>query len=142
MTSLSQDQVRARRVSAFITLADKELASARHLVSVAPEHAAYFLQQSVEKLLRAVLEHDAKLAGPSHNIRFLAELLTRDHTLYASFISFDGLSSASTRYRYPTELGDVRTISATEVTAQIDKLASLREIVVSHLMSQTGKHHA
>jgi HEPN domain-containing protein len=142
MTSLTHDQIKARRVSAFITLADKELASARHLVAVAPEHAAYFLQQSVEKLLRAVLEHEAKLAGPSHNIRFLAELLTRDHLLYAAFIAFDGLSSASTRYRYPTELGDVRTISASDITTQIAKLTSLREIVVSHLTSKSGKDHA
>lgn len=135
MNTLTPEQIRARRVAAFLVLADKEMASARHLLSVSAEHAAYFVQQSVEKLLRAVLENEAKPAGSTHNIRLLAEILSRQHPLHDVFIAFDSLSSASTRYRYPTEFGDVRTISAPEVETYLANLASLREAVASYLPS-------
>ncbi len=138
MGKLTSDQIRAKRVAAFVAISDKEMASAQHLLSVSTEHAAYFAQQSVEKLLRAVLEHEAKPAGSTHNLRLLAEILSRQHVLYEAFMAFDALSTASTRYRYPTEFGDVRTISAAEVTQYLANLISLRAAVTSHIASHIG----
>ena len=129
------DQIRSRRVAAFLKLADREIASARHLLAVAPEHAAYFTQQAVEKLLRAVLEFEAKPAGATHNLRLLAEILSRTHPLHDAFMTFDVLSSASTRFRYPTEFGDLRVISEAQVAKHLAEFETLRKAVATYLTS-------
>lgn len=65
---MNELEFRIRRVLAFRDLAAQELDAARLLTGQHGPQSAYFLQQSVEKLLRGVLEMLDVPAGPSHNI--------------------------------------------------------------------------
>ena len=50
-----------RRVEAFLQLAEEEFSAAERLQSPLPRQALYFLQQTVEKLVRAALEDEETL---------------------------------------------------------------------------------
>jgi len=88
-----------------MTLAREELRAASTLMKDSPRQAVYFQQQTVEKLLRGVLEAEDIFAGPTHNIRGLTDLLPKGHRFYDLFLEFEELSSAATRYRYPGGAG-------------------------------------
>ena len=55
-----------RRVEAFLQLAEEEFSAAERLQSPLPRQALYFLQQTVEKLVRAALEDEEIVVGTSH----------------------------------------------------------------------------
>jgi HEPN domain-containing protein len=131
MTSAAEH--RRRRIAAFLQLAEEEMRAAETLVSVLPRQSAFFQQQCVEKLLRAVIESEDIPAGPTHNLRTLADLLPREHKLKATFLAFEELSSAATRYRYPSGSGDAPKVSAETVRERQGRLASLRETVQAFL---------
>ncbi len=114
-----------KRVKAFLQIADEEL-----------RQAEYFLQQAVEKLIRATLEAEGVPAGTAHNLSFLAGLLPASHALRARFAEFEHLSSASTRYRYPTGAGSVPTISSEEVAKDLTRVRQLRLDVLEYLRSE------
>jgi HEPN domain-containing protein len=57
-----------KRVEAFLKIAEEELEAARRLQAALPRQAEYFLQQTTEKPLRAVLEIEAIPAGIGHGI--------------------------------------------------------------------------
>ena len=118
-----------RRVEAFLVIADEEFAAAERLSAALPRQAQYFLQQSVEKLIRAVLERENIAAGTGHNISFLAGLMPLGHFLRRRFEAFDHLSAASTRYRYPSPTGVLQNVSAVEVSKTLIEVAALREEV-------------
>ncbi len=103
--------------------------AAETLLSVLPRQSAFSQQQCVEKLLCAVIESEDIPAGPTHNLRTLADLLPREHKLKATFLAFEELSSAATRYRYPSGSGDAPKVSAETVRERQGRLASLREAV-------------
>lgn len=107
---MNAEDIRRKRVSAFATLAVKELEAARLLMETHPEQAAYFLQQSVEKLLRGLLEMQQVASGPTHNIQQLASLLTDAGEWSERFKALDELSVAATRYRYPGPHGNLGSI--------------------------------
>jgi HEPN domain-containing protein len=107
---MTAEDIRRKRVSAFATLAVKELEAARLLMETHPEQAAYFLQQSVEKLLRGLLEMQKVASGPTHNIQQLASLLTDAGEWSERFKALDELSVAATRYRYPGPHGNLGSI--------------------------------
>ncbi len=50
--------LKRKRISAFLEIAQRDLRVAKHLLPDNPETAAFSVQQSAEKLLRAVLEHE------------------------------------------------------------------------------------
>jgi HEPN domain-containing protein len=104
---MSAETQRRRRIGSFLALASEELEAAGLLLENLPRQAAYFHQQRVEKLLRAVLEAEAVPCGPTHNIRQLADMLPAEHSLKDRFLEFDSLSSAATRFRYPTASGAI-----------------------------------
>ena len=83
---------RRRRIASFMTLAFEELKAA-------------------EKLLRAVLEIESIPAGPTHNLRTLADLLDKGHALKPEFLAVEEWSSAATRFRYPSGSGAAPTAS-------------------------------
>jgi HEPN domain-containing protein len=105
-----------KRVKAFLQIAEEELSAAKRLQAPLPRQAQYFLQQSVEKMIRATLEASEIAAGTAHSLSFLAGLLPQSHPLRARFTAFEHLSGA-TRYRYPTGTGVVHNISSDEVLA-------------------------
>ncbi|MDB5643832.1 MAG: hypothetical protein JWN07_3149 [Hyphomicrobiales bacterium] len=131
---------RSRRIDGFLLLASEELAAARQLAPLLPRQGAYFLQQSVEKLARAVLEVENVPAGATHNLRFLADLLGERHVLKAAFIEFDDLTPASTRYRYPSPSGAVSPVKTEQVVARlsdVDRLASIVRNYIDRKRSDT-----
>ena len=66
------------RIDAFLTIAGEELAAALQLEKILPRQSAYFLSQAVEKLLRALVEAEGRVAGTTHNLGFLAGLYDID----------------------------------------------------------------
>jgi HEPN domain-containing protein len=129
----SPSDLRRRRIAAFLQIADEEAQAAATLLGVLPRQCAFFQQQCVEKLLRAVLEAEEIPAGPTHNLRTLTDLLPRDHELRSTFLEFEELSSAATRYRYPSGSGDAPKVSSALVQERQGKLISLREQVETFL---------
>ena len=95
----------ARRVSAFLQLAEEELAAARLLETAGPRQAAYFCQQSAEKLARAILAKAGVPFGTGHGLARMAESLPESHPWRPKLESLDKHSPAATRYRYPTQTG-------------------------------------
>lgn len=125
MTRLSKAQIKQARITSFLQLASEEFEGARKLLPALPKQSAFFMQQSVEKLLRAVLEQEECLAGITHSIEALAALLPARHPLRALFMSFDDLSGAATRFRYPTEVGNLR---APDINAMPQRLADIEDL--------------
>jgi HEPN domain-containing protein len=96
-----------KRIAAFVRIAMRELAVAGDLGNTHPEEAMFHAQQAVEKLVRALVEAEGGVAGPTHNIRALSELLPPEHSLQKQLRPLHELSVAATRYRYPTSGGHV-----------------------------------
>lgn len=65
-----------RRAAAFLTLAEEEAGAADQLIDAFPRQAAYQLQQSVEKVARAILAHENIPFGTSHNLGQMAAALS------------------------------------------------------------------
>jgi len=108
---MSPEELRRLRVRAFQQLAEQELDAARLLAQGHAGQSAYFLQQSVEKLARGLLEMLDIPVGPTHNIHQLAVLMGEKPEWSARFVALDELSVAATRYRYPGPKGNLATIS-------------------------------
>ncbi len=121
------------RVDAFLQIAFEEREAALRLADPLPRQAIYFVQQAVEKLLRAVLEAEGVPAGVSHNLRYLCELFSEEHALKAIFMEFEPLSAASTRYRYPSVTGKLSAPAADDVQKWLKMLTPLDEAVRKRL---------
>jgi hypothetical protein len=134
---LTPELIRKRRIDGFLLIAGEELDGASRFAEPLPRQASYFLQPTVEKLLRAVLELENFPAGPSHNIMGFAQLLPSNHDLRDMFLEFDDLSSASTRYRYPNERGVVRSVDSIQVKSRLSDIQTLdkrvRLFIKTHL---------
>jgi HEPN domain-containing protein len=94
-----------RRVAAFLELAVEESGAARALETEFPRQSAYFAQQAVEKIARAVLAREAIPFGTSHNIGQMAAALPPGHPWRPKLAAFDRLSPAASSHRYPTPGG-------------------------------------
>ncbi|WP_158280172.1 HEPN domain-containing protein [Azospirillum sp. TSH100] len=90
-----------------MTLAEEEAGAAEQLIEAFPRQAAYQLQQSVEKVARAILAYENIAFGTSHNLGQMAAALTVDHPWRDALMEFDRLSPAATRNRYPAPGGRI-----------------------------------
>ncbi len=133
MTRLSKTQIKQARIASFLQLASEEIEAARQLLPTLPNQSAFFMQQSVEKLLRAVLEQEECLAGITHSIEALAALLPAQHPLRAVFMSFDVISGAATRFRYPTEVGNLRAPDINGMPQRLADIDDLQKRVIAFL---------
>ncbi len=127
-----------RRIAAFLQIAEEEIRAAQTLVGLLPRQCAFFQQQGVEKLLRAVLEASDVPAGPTHNLRTLTDLLPGDHVMRATFLSCEDFSSAATRYRYPSGSGNAPVVSDDLVKSRQELLTALRDAVVAFLKNHSS----
>lgn len=93
------------RTDAFLRLAAEELGAAAQLIDDFPRQAAYQLQQTAEKIARAILAHEGIAFGTSHNLGQMAAALPGDHQWRARLMALDHLSPAATIYRYPSPRG-------------------------------------
>ena len=124
-----------KRIAAFIKIALREIESARLLATQSPEDAMFHLQQSVEKLVRALIEAEMAVAGPTHNIAALADLLPTFHPLLNQLKPLYELSVAATRFRYPTSGGNVFEFEG-DIAAVIAQVSSFASAVIAYLKSQ------
>ncbi len=108
-----------------MAISREELEAAEKLKAALPRQALYFLQQAVEKLVRAVLEHEGIPAGTAHNLLYLAGLLPAGHDLRSRFAAFEHLSAAATRYRYPSASGSLARVSAQDVEREFAAVTAL-----------------
>ena len=99
----------ARRIAAFLTLADEELRAARILSRAAPRQAAYYIQQAAEKATRALLTSAGVPFGTGHNLGQMAAALPKEHPLRDRVAGLDRHSGASTFFRYPSPAGRLPT---------------------------------
>ncbi len=124
----------ARRIAAFLTLADEELHAARMLAGGAPRQAAYYLQQAAEKAARALLTAAGVPFGTGHNLGLMASALPAKHPLKQRVGGLDRHSGAATLYRYPSPVGrlppppDIATVNA-EVADVAAFIVEVREFL-------------
>jgi HEPN domain-containing protein len=123
-----------KRIAAFIEIATRDFNAARLLAQATLESAVFHLQQSVEKPVRALIEAETKVAGPTHNISVLADILTSDHPMHTQLKPLFELSLAATRYRYPTSGGTVFDFEG-DVSLIITEVETARIAVVTYLKS-------
>jgi HEPN domain-containing protein len=102
-----------------------------------PEQAAFFLQQSVEKLVRAVLEHEGLVAGKTHSIGAMSGLLPENHPWREAFDAMDRLSPSATRYRYPTSVGGVLKADRGQLSRDIRDVEHIARDVATWLSFRT-----
>lgn len=133
MSAMSQNR---RRVAAFMKIGAEELQAAGRLLADFPDQSMFFLQQSAEKFLRAVIEAEGKTASITHNIRVLADILGEDHPLFPTFVDLQDLSSAATRYRYPTSSGNIMQLDADPQSAFRD-VHKAEAVVTQYLTSKS-----
>jgi len=86
----------------FILIAREELAAARLLAPALPRQAAFFVQQTAEKLLKAVLAAENIVFGKHHNLEALTGQLPDDNVMKADFGRLARFSPYATEHRYPS----------------------------------------
>ncbi|HLJ62868.1 MAG TPA: HEPN domain-containing protein [Stellaceae bacterium] len=115
-------------------IADQELQAAKLLVDPLPSQAAYFVQQAAEKAARAVLTRANVPFGRSHNLEQMAEALPANHPLQGRILTLDRFSGAATRYRYPSEYGNISEAPhPDEVKADIAEVEAFIVVVKQHV---------
>ena len=127
--------IQKRRIASFRQLAGEELAASVALAAGNRRQSVYLLQQAVEKMVRGVLESHSIPAGATHNIRALADLLPPGHALIERFKTFDELTPAATRYRYPTSEGHILDISEDRLKRLIEAVKAL-QLEIDPLLAQ------
>lgn len=90
----------------FFVIAEEELSAARRLVSGHPRQAAFFIQQTAEKLLKALLTAEGVSFSYDHNLDRLTGLLPESNELKVHFLPLGQYSAWATSHRYPSVRGD------------------------------------
>ena len=122
---MDANSLKQKRIAAFLALAQRDLANAKLVMMPSPEAAAFHVQQSAEKLLRAVLEHEIIVSGKTHSLRELAHHLPPEHHWRKPFLDIDHISPGSTRYRYPTSSGRILEADTVELGQDIATVEAL-----------------
>ncbi len=130
---MTPSDLQIRRMNSFLLIAERELRAAGLLGKDLPEQAAYFMQQAIEKLIRALLEFEGIPMGVGHNLRALADQLPPDHPFAGRFRQFDDLSVASTRYRYPTSEGRLLNFDPTQLPPLLESVSGLNDEISNYL---------
>jgi HEPN domain-containing protein len=71
--------------------------------------AIYLCQQAAEKIIRAVVTSEQKRAGKGHQLDEMVDLIPDDNPLKPSLRAIEALAAFATTYRYPTEVGRIKT---------------------------------
>lgn len=124
----------ADRVASFLALAQEDLEAAQLLKVSVPRQAAFFLQQAVEKIGKALLIRDGVDPARIHAIGKLAAELSDTHPLKAALMTLDGLSVYATATRYPSPTGKLPrapdpAVIETEMIAVADLLSRARSFL-------------
>jgi HEPN domain-containing protein len=97
-----------KKAESLLALAQSDLAHAADNVRTHPRHAAFSVQQAAEKMIKAVLEKaGVTYPSTSHQLDDLVARVPAANPFKGDFIPLTRLTSAATKYRYPTARGDV-----------------------------------
>lgn len=95
-----------RKVASFIALAREDLRAAKSHCSSFPRHAAFWIEQAAEKVIKAVLtQENIGFPVTHHQLGALATLLPSEHEWREDLRGFDRFSPSATVFRYPTGSG-------------------------------------
>jgi len=130
---MAANSTKRRRVQAFLTISERELSAALDLLPAHPTESIFLLQQSVEKIARAMLEEEEVFASKTHSLAALADMLPGDHPFQGRLRELDPLSGAATRYRYPGSTGRVFDVEAAEVQSVAAQVIDLLRDAKIHL---------
>lgn len=97
-----------KKAESLLSLAEKDLAHAADNMRKHPRHAAFSVQQAAEKLIKSVLETEGVVyPSLSHQLDELVARVPSSNPFKGDLIPLTRLTSAATKYRYPTARGDV-----------------------------------
>lgn len=97
-----------RKAESLLALAEKDLAHAADNARSHPRHAAFSVQQAAEKLIKAVLEKEGvSYPAARHQLDNLVARVPPSNPFKGDLLPLTRLTSAATKYRYPTARGDV-----------------------------------
>lgn len=97
-----------KKVESLLDLAERDIAHATDNLSSYPAYAAMSVQQAAEKMIKAALEVEGvSYPATSHQLDVLISHVPAANPFKADFAPLARLTSAATRYRYPTPRGEV-----------------------------------
>jgi HEPN domain-containing protein len=96
-----------KRVRAYLELATKDVEAAELLVAGGNRYAAYHVQQSVEKVTKALLLARGVEAGTEHRLEELCKRFPDGDAWPERLRPFVGYSAYATAFRYPTPGGRI-----------------------------------
>jgi HEPN domain-containing protein len=115
---------------ALLALAREDLDVARELRAGHGRAAAFHLQQTAEKLIKAVLAAEDIAFPRSHQLGALAALLPEEHGWRADLMALDRLTSHATALRYPMPGGELPPApDDQDLVAGLEELTSLLDAV-------------
>lgn len=91
--------------------------------------AAFHLQQSSEKYLKAYLEYHNKTFAKTHDIEYLLQLCAQINFVFEN-VNAGNLSDYAVDLRYP---GDIYEISKNEIEESFEIVSEIRKIVLSEV---------
>ena len=94
-------------IANLLRVAKEDLEGARLLSSTANRNAVYLCEQSVEKIIRAVLTSEGKHAGIKHHLKEMVDLVPDENPLKPYLRAIEHLGAFATSYRYPTASGRI-----------------------------------
>lgn len=107
----------------FFVIAKDDLIAAKLLAEGVPRIAAFHVQQTAEKLLKAMLSALRIEFGRHHNIDLLAGKLPEDHPLRPNFREFSPFTPYGAQHRYPSP-----TYIAPPAPSREDLMEALRDL--------------
>lgn len=118
-----------KRVQAYLELATKDVEAAELLFAGGNRYAAYHVQQSLEKVTKALLLARGVEAGIEHRLEELCRRFAAGDPWLERLRPFVGYSAYATAFRYPTPGGR---IPAAPPAADLRRdLASLRALIAA-----------
>jgi len=97
-----------KKAASLLALAESDLAHAADNLRTHPRRAAFSVQQAAEKMIKAVLEKErVSYPATSHQLDDLVARVPAGNPFEGDFSPLTRLTSAATKYRYPTAWGGV-----------------------------------
>jgi HEPN domain-containing protein len=118
-----------KRVRAYLELATKDVEAAELLLAGGNRYAAYHVQQSVEKITKALLLARGIEAGIEHRLEELYRRFPDGDAWPERLRSFVAYSAYATAFRYPTPGGRIPADPPAEDLRR--DLAALRAVVAA-----------
>lgn len=116
-----------RRVRAYLDLMEQDIEAAELLAKGRNRYAAYHVQQSLEKLVEALLLRSGTEAGVEHRLDVLIGRLGEGHAWVEVLRPLEAYSPYATSFRYPTPGG--RVPAAPDPEAILADIATVRELL-------------